>query len=102
MKGAKKLGYVFTGRTPHSVIIDAVSGGCCMAQAAKLMQGIKISSLVPVKALFQGRLGSYMLRFMYLEKSCLNIFEGAKFLLPMPQRGAKKLQTYMGNDSSFA
>uniref|UniRef100_A0A8C5THK1 Phospholipid-transporting ATPase n=1 Tax=Malurus cyaneus samueli TaxID=2593467 RepID=A0A8C5THK1_9PASS len=28
VKGAKKLGYVFTGRTPHSVIIDAVSGGC--------------------------------------------------------------------------
>uniref|UniRef100_A0A8C5TFT5 P-type phospholipid transporter n=1 Tax=Malurus cyaneus samueli TaxID=2593467 RepID=A0A8C5TFT5_9PASS len=27
VKGAKKLGYVFTGRTPHSVIIDAVSGG---------------------------------------------------------------------------
>uniref|UniRef100_A0A8B9S0Z7 Phospholipid-transporting ATPase n=1 Tax=Accipiter nisus TaxID=211598 RepID=A0A8B9S0Z7_9AVES len=25
VKGAKKLGYVFTGRTPHSVIIDAVS-----------------------------------------------------------------------------
>uniref|UniRef100_A0A8D0L8A1 Phospholipid-transporting ATPase n=1 Tax=Sphenodon punctatus TaxID=8508 RepID=A0A8D0L8A1_SPHPU len=24
VKGAKKLGYVFTGRTPHSVIIDAV------------------------------------------------------------------------------
>uniref|UniRef100_A0A8C5J7I9 Phospholipid-transporting ATPase n=1 Tax=Junco hyemalis TaxID=40217 RepID=A0A8C5J7I9_JUNHY len=28
VKGAKKLGYVFTGRTPHSVIIDAVSDGC--------------------------------------------------------------------------
>lgn len=25
VKGAKKLGYVFTGRTPDSVIIDAVS-----------------------------------------------------------------------------
>lgn len=28
VKGAKKLGYVFTGRTPHSVIIDAVGDGC--------------------------------------------------------------------------
>uniref|UniRef100_A0A8C0B1H5 Phospholipid-transporting ATPase n=1 Tax=Buteo japonicus TaxID=224669 RepID=A0A8C0B1H5_9AVES len=28
VKGAKKLGYVFTGRTPHSVIIDAVSSRC--------------------------------------------------------------------------
>uniref|UniRef100_A0A674JFM8 Phospholipid-transporting ATPase n=1 Tax=Terrapene triunguis TaxID=2587831 RepID=A0A674JFM8_9SAUR len=28
VKGAKKLGYIFTGRTPHSVIIDAVSRAC--------------------------------------------------------------------------
>uniref|UniRef100_A0A8C4JQD3 Phospholipid-transporting ATPase n=1 Tax=Dromaius novaehollandiae TaxID=8790 RepID=A0A8C4JQD3_DRONO len=28
VKGAKRLGYVFTGRTPHSVIVDAVSSRC--------------------------------------------------------------------------
>lgn len=26
VKGAKKLGFVFTGRTPYSVIIEAVRG----------------------------------------------------------------------------
>uniref|UniRef100_A0A672UIX0 Phospholipid-transporting ATPase n=1 Tax=Strigops habroptila TaxID=2489341 RepID=A0A672UIX0_STRHB len=39
VKGAKKLGYVFTGRTPHSVIIDAVSGKC--AQHRLLMIVVK-------------------------------------------------------------
>uniref|UniRef100_A0A8B9GD34 Phospholipid-transporting ATPase n=1 Tax=Amazona collaria TaxID=241587 RepID=A0A8B9GD34_9PSIT len=41
VKGAKKLGYVFTGRTPHSVIIDAVSSKCAQ-------RGLR-SSLIVVK-----------------------------------------------------
>uniref|UniRef100_A0A8D0ELM6 Phospholipid-transporting ATPase n=1 Tax=Strix occidentalis caurina TaxID=311401 RepID=A0A8D0ELM6_STROC len=35
VKGAKKLGYVFTGRTPHSVIIDAVSIWMCFSYIRK-------------------------------------------------------------------
>lgn len=74
-----------------------------MAWAAKLMQSIKVSSLVPfVRALFQGLEDATCKGLMYTEKSCLNVFEDAKSFAPLCGMGNRKLQTYMGNDSSCA
>lgn len=77
MKGAKKLGYVFTGRTPHSVIIDAVSSRCawhwlpssCRAQMSPVW-----SLWVPLYRAFRMlyakgfcRLGKVVLIYFYMQ-----------------------------------
>lgn len=57
VKGAKKLGYIFTGRTPHSVIIDAVSRACeVYSSFQRYVQGKHTLRIVP-RAALQSSLG---------------------------------------------
>lgn len=70
VKGAKKLGFVFTGRTPYSVIIEAVSdvpGTSPPCRAPPFLRTVYLKQRVYCKY------GSYMPIFFSCEKVVLLI-----------------------------
>lgn len=73
MKGAKKLGYVFTGRTPHSVIIDAVSR-CAWRTDCQTDAGCECLLYGSCKLPLGGPLVGSVQKAFAVWKRCLSLF----------------------------